>query len=84
MYNINNNELREFRIKGDAVSKWTPDSKVHPEELGEYAEGDILHPHPYNRNGLRAKSSRWPDKTIPYEIGPYIREYSTTISLSSL
>lgn len=67
--------LMETYTIGDSVSKWTPDSHVHPEELGEYAEGDILHPEDQGRNGLRAKSSRWPNRTIPYEISPYIRTY---------
>ncbi|KAK7604958.1 hypothetical protein V9T40_006144 [Parthenolecanium corni] len=58
---------------GTSVSQWTPTSDVFPEELGEYHEGDILHPYPSGRNGLRAKSSRWPNKTIPYEISPYMR-----------
>ncbi|XP_065205602.1 zinc metalloproteinase nas-13-like isoform X2 [Planococcus citri] len=58
---------------GDHVAKWTPNSGVFPEELGEYAEGDILHPISFTRNGLKAKSSRWTNKVIPYEISPYIR-----------
>lgn len=62
-------------IAGDHVAKWTPNSGVFPEELGEYAEGDILHPVSFTRNGLKAKSSRWTNKVIPYEISPYMSKY---------
>jgi len=56
---------------GDAVSTWKETSQLNPEEMGEYAEGDILHPIGTSRNGLKAVSSRWPKGIIPYEINPY-------------
>lgn len=56
---------------GEAVSKWKETSQLNPEEVGEYAEGDILHPIGNSRNGLKAVSSRWPKGVIPYEISPY-------------
>lgn len=56
---------------GEAVSKWKETSQLNPEEMGEYAEGDILHPVGNSRNGLKAVSSRWPKGVIPYEISPY-------------
>lgn len=56
---------------GEAVSKWKETSPLNPEEMGEYAEGDILHPVGTSRNGLKAVSSRWPKGVIPYEINPY-------------
>jgi len=56
---------------GEAVSAWKDGSPFNPEEMGEYAEGDILHPIGNSRNGLKATSSRWPKGVIPYEISPY-------------
>lgn len=41
---------------------------VNPEELGPYLEGDMLIPRPAGRNGIRAKSARWPNGVIPFEI----------------
>lgn len=54
---------------GEAVSKWTPSSKLNPEELGNYAEGDILFPPQIGRNGLRAGTARWPNGRVPYVFG---------------
>lgn len=56
---------------GEAVSAWKDGMPSNPEEMGEYAEGDILHPIAHSRNGLKATSSRWPKGIIPYEISPY-------------
>lgn len=61
---------------GEAVSKWKETSPLNPEEMGEYAEGDILHPVGNSRNGLKATSSRWPKGVIPYEISPYFCKYN--------
>lgn len=55
---------------GEAVSTWKETSQLNPEEMGEYAEGDILHPIGNSRNGLKAVSSRWSKGIIPYEISP--------------
>lgn len=65
-------------VIGYAVSLWTPESDLNPEELGEYAQGDLLIP-PGNfeaRNGLRATSTHWPKGVIPYEISPYFSKYN--------
>ncbi|XP_012287980.1 zinc metalloproteinase nas-13 [Orussus abietinus] len=56
---------------GSKVDSWDEDSGMNPEELGEYAEGDILFQMQVGgRNGLRAESSRWPGGVIPYSISP--------------
>lgn len=59
---------------GHKVSQWHEGMDVNPEELGEYAEGDILFPgdpgHPMARNGLKDSSTRWPGGVIPYVISP--------------
>jgi len=47
---------------------------VNPEELGEYAEGDILFPPSIGRNALAAVSARWPNGIIPFVITPYFSE----------
>lgn len=62
---------------GTAVSQWNPETAVNPEELGEYAQGDILfrsNNESLSRNGLKAASARWPKGVIPYEISPYFRK----------
>ncbi|XP_066246564.1 hatching enzyme 1.2-like [Euwallacea similis] len=55
---------------GKILENWNVTSDVNPEELGEYAEGDILFPK-RGRNGLIAESARWPDGVIPYSINGY-------------
>ncbi|XP_072934624.1 hatching enzyme 1.2-like [Epargyreus clarus] len=52
---------------GAAVATWTESSLMNPEEMGEYAEGDILMPQ-LTRNGIRDQTSRWPNGIIPYLI----------------
>ncbi|XP_041972189.1 zinc metalloproteinase nas-13-like [Aricia agestis] len=53
---------------GDAVATWSESSLVNPEELGSYAEGDILIPL-RGKNGIRVESLQWPNGHIPYKIG---------------
>lgn len=57
---------------GAKVGDWSPSSsKVNPEELGEYLEGDILFPN-RAKNGLLAFSAKWDGGIVPYVIsGPY-------------
>lgn len=52
---------------GKRLEQWDPESEANPEELGEYAEGDILFPSE-TRNGLIASTFRWKNGVIPYEI----------------
>lgn len=56
---------------GARVAKWSQSQGGNPEELGEYAEGDILFPASFGRNGLRADITRWPGGVIPYMISPF-------------
>ncbi|XP_063541150.1 low choriolytic enzyme-like [Cydia strobilella] len=64
---------------GDAVAKWNESSLMNPEEMGEYAEGDILIPK-LERNGMRDETSRWPNGIIPYVIeGRYNQEQRDNI-----
>lgn len=56
---------------GARVAEWNPLSSVNPEELGEYAEGDILFPSNFGRNGLKNGIARWPEGIIPYMMSPY-------------
>jgi len=56
---------------GERVARWNSTSSLNPEELGRYAEGDILFPRksePLSRNGLTLKSARWPKGIVPYVI----------------
>ncbi|XP_034827814.1 hatching enzyme 1.2-like [Maniola hyperantus] len=52
---------------GDTVAQWTESSLMNPEEMGGYAEGDILMPQ-FARNGVREQTSRWEDGIVPYRI----------------
>lgn len=63
-----------FSIAGDALSTWNESSLMNPEEMGEYAEGDILIPQ-LGRNGMRDESMRWPSGIIPYVIEGRYSEY---------
>ncbi|XP_066591220.1 zinc metalloproteinase nas-13-like [Prorops nasuta] len=56
---------------GAKVAEWHEGLGMNPEELGSYAEGDILFPLGMGRNGLKSDSARWPDGVIPYMISPY-------------
>ncbi|XP_050311747.1 zinc metalloproteinase nas-4-like [Anthonomus grandis grandis] len=56
---------------GDKVDNWNATSDINPEELGEYAEGDIVFTKSKLRNGLTSESSRWPNGEIPYQIDGY-------------
>lgn len=58
---------------GRRVEVWNETSLENPEELGEYAEGDIVFPK-MSRNGLIAMTFRWPNGVVPYEIGGYYSE----------
>ncbi|XP_067015626.2 hatching enzyme 1.2-like [Anabrus simplex] len=53
---------------GEKVKSWKNNSAINPEELGEYAEGDILFPP--TRNGIRQLSARWPDGVVYYQLAP--------------
>ncbi|KAL4711841.1 hypothetical protein ACJJTC_006010 [Scirpophaga incertulas] len=59
---------------GEAVAEWTEDSLMNPEEMGSYAEGDILVPRPLTRNGVRDQTSMWPNGIIPYVIEGYFNQ----------
>ncbi|XP_015592931.1 zinc metalloproteinase nas-13 isoform X2 [Cephus cinctus] len=65
LYGLPNNDT------GIKVAEWSEETGVNPEELGEYAEGDILFPAGMGRNGLKAETARWPGGVIPYMISPY-------------
>ncbi|XP_026271602.1 zinc metalloproteinase nas-13-like isoform X2 [Frankliniella occidentalis] len=61
-------------LTGELLKKYSPDSGVNPEELGEYTQGDILFTNKgaagsaLARNGLKAPSARWPGAVVPFEI----------------
>ncbi|OXU27095.1 hypothetical protein TSAR_011712 [Trichomalopsis sarcophagae] len=59
---------------GEKVAQWHEGMGVNPEELGEYAEGDILYPASMGRNGVKAETARWPGGVVPYMISPYFNE----------
>ncbi|XP_012266952.2 zinc metalloproteinase nas-13-like isoform X2 [Athalia rosae] len=67
LYGLPNNDT------GRRVAEWHPSMEVNPEELGPYAEGDILFPAAMGRNGLKTESTRWPGGIIPYMISPIFR-----------
>ncbi|XP_008216665.1 zinc metalloproteinase nas-13-like isoform X2 [Nasonia vitripennis] len=59
---------------GEKVAQWHEGMGVNPEELGEYAEGDILYPASMGRNGVKAETARWPGGVVPYMISPFFNE----------
>ena len=61
---------------GAKVAQWHEGMGVNPEELGEYAEGDILYPASMGRNGVKAESARWPGGVVPYMISPFFSKFS--------
>lgn len=58
---------------GKRVEAWNETSVENPEELGEYAEGDIVFPKK-SKNGMVATTFRWPNGVVPYEIGGFYSE----------
>lgn len=69
LYRLPDNET------GLKVAQWHEGMDVNPEELGNYAEGDILFPPIFGRNGLKAETARWPAGVVPFVISPYFSEY---------
>ncbi|KAJ8676425.1 hypothetical protein QAD02_012212 [Eretmocerus hayati] len=65
---------------GARVARWHEGLGVNPEELGEYAEGDILFPAGQNRNGVRSPKARWPNGVVPYLISPYFSKFLSRFS----
>lgn len=63
------------KATGKKVAKWSKKSKVNPEELGEYAEGDIRQTKSSGRNGLAALSYRWFNGIVPYTISTDFSKY---------
>ncbi|XP_026333154.1 zinc metalloproteinase nas-4 [Hyposmocoma kahamanoa] len=69
---------------GDALSTWSESSLMNPEEMGEYAEGDILMPTPTTRNGVKGETSRWPDGIIPYVIEGYYNQQQRELIMRAI
>lgn len=54
---------------GEQVAEYDPKKDLeNPEELGNYAEGDMVMPKVHGRSVIAWQSSRWPESIIPYEI----------------
>lgn len=68
LYGLPDNET------GLKVAQWHEGLDMNPEELGSYAEGDILFPSTMGRNGLKADTARWPNGVVPFVISPYFSE----------
>lgn len=70
---------------GVKVAQWTKESKVNPEELGNYLEGDIMVSASTILNGAKNKALRWPNGVIPYVIqgnfSKYHREWKLRYSI---
>ncbi|XP_076288436.1 zinc metalloproteinase nas-4 isoform X2 [Lasioglossum baleicum] len=69
---------------GQVVANWHEGLDVNPEELGSYAEGDILFPPKQGRNGLKAESARWPGGVVPYMLSPYFNEKQRNLILDAM
>lgn len=68
---------------GRAVAESDP-TKINPEELGPYVEGDILIPRPAGKNGIIGEAYRWPKGKIPYEISPSFDTKSRNLILKAM
>lgn len=63
---------------GNIVKTWEESGNydlINPEELGTYAEGDILMPKSIGRNGILAETYRWPNGIVPFEIRGTFSKY---------
>ncbi|XP_063833349.1 zinc metalloproteinase nas-14-like [Ostrinia nubilalis] len=69
---------------GEALSQWTEDSLMNPEEMGEYAEGDILMPSATVRNGMRDQTFRWANGIIPYVIEGYFNQQQRDMIMKAI
>ncbi|XP_044007317.1 zinc metalloproteinase nas-13-like isoform X1 [Aphidius gifuensis] len=69
---------------GARVAGWSLSSSVNPEELGEYAEGDILFPPNFGRNGLKNGIARWPEGIIPYMMSPYFNAVQVAVIMDAM
>ncbi|XP_059054050.1 zinc metalloproteinase nas-1-like [Achroia grisella] len=69
---------------GDSVSTWSESSLMNPEEMGGYAEGDILIPKPLGRNGISHETYRWPGGIIPYVIEGYFNQQQRDTIMSAI
>lgn len=60
---------------GETLQFLTPENMTgNPEEMGNYAEGDILFVQSDLRNGVRAASKRWPNARVPYKLAGHFSE----------
>lgn len=69
---------------GQLVARWNATDKGNPEELGNYAEGDILYPLTMGRHAVRVQSARWARGVVPYVISPLFSEWIKSIYLMSV
>ncbi|XP_076231132.1 zinc metalloproteinase nas-1 [Calliopsis andreniformis] len=70
---------------GDIVANWNEGWDQNPEELGSYAEGDILFPpQQLGKNGLKAESARWPGGVVPYMLSPYFNSEQRKIIFDAM
>lgn len=62
---------------GEIVSRWNSSSKVNPEELGSYYQGDILDTRIlHSRSSVSNAASRWPNGIVYYVInGPFCKKF---------
>ncbi|KAK0159205.1 hypothetical protein PV328_010116 [Microctonus aethiopoides] len=67
---------------GARVAQWNKNLGVNPEELGDYAEGDILFSTPTTKSALAPEYYRWPGGRVPYVITGYFtsEEYGKILS----
>ncbi|KAL3270928.1 hypothetical protein HHI36_021434 [Cryptolaemus montrouzieri] len=64
---------------GRNVASWNENSKVNPEELGNYFEGDIRMHERTGKNGLKDETYRWSNGVIPYEISGHFSSSSLDV-----
>lgn len=49
---------------------------MNPEEMGDYAEGDILIP-TLARNGVKEETLKWKNGHVPYEVDSSFSKFMT-------
>lgn len=68
---------------GEIVGKWNSSSKVNPEELGSYYQGDILDTRIlHSRSSISNAATRWPEGIVYYVInGPFCKKFNNNLRL---